>query len=290
MKTKTAATPLETKIDFAVTLRVIKANPNGDPLNGNRPRTTPDGFGEISDVALRRKARNRRMQLVGDILIQPDDSRLDEHGSIRARVDAAKLPESNSEFCRAACEKWFDVRAFGGVFAFAAKEGSDSVSTSVRGPISIQSAITVDPVTLTTTQITKSTNGEDKKKAGSDDNLLSSDRIGKKHRVEHGIYVAFGAINTQLAGITGFTDEDAEAFKDILTSLFENDASAARPAGSMEVINVFWWKHSSLHGDASSSRVHRSLTVASDGTYTLSPILGSDGKVVPLTPEVLHGF
>lgn len=30
---------LSQKIDFAVIIRVKNANPNGDPLNGNRPRT-----------------------------------------------------------------------------------------------------------------------------------------------------------------------------------------------------------------------------------------------------------
>ena len=38
------------KIDFAVLITVNNANPNGDPLDGNRPRTDLDGFGEISDV------------------------------------------------------------------------------------------------------------------------------------------------------------------------------------------------------------------------------------------------
>jgi CRISPR-associated protein Csd2 len=30
-------TTLQQKIDFALVLRVRNANPNGDPLNGNRP-------------------------------------------------------------------------------------------------------------------------------------------------------------------------------------------------------------------------------------------------------------
>ena len=34
---------LENKIDFAVVFSVQNANPNGDPLNGNRPRETYDG-------------------------------------------------------------------------------------------------------------------------------------------------------------------------------------------------------------------------------------------------------
>ncbi|MFQ8582953.1 MAG: type I CRISPR-associated protein Cas7 [Holdemania massiliensis] len=52
---------LTSKIDFAVVFSVKHANPNGDPLNGNRPRTTMDGRGEISDVCLKRKIRNRLM-------------------------------------------------------------------------------------------------------------------------------------------------------------------------------------------------------------------------------------
>src|SRR5271163_1441620 len=42
---------LKNKIDFAVVLGVKHANPNGDPLNGNRPRTNYNGYGEITDVA-----------------------------------------------------------------------------------------------------------------------------------------------------------------------------------------------------------------------------------------------
>lgn len=43
------------KVDFAVIIMVNNANPNGDPLNGNRPRETYDGYGEISDVCIKRK-------------------------------------------------------------------------------------------------------------------------------------------------------------------------------------------------------------------------------------------
>ena len=38
---------LNNKADFAVVFTVTNANPNGDPLNGNRPRETYDGLGEI---------------------------------------------------------------------------------------------------------------------------------------------------------------------------------------------------------------------------------------------------
>ena len=46
---------LKGKIDFTLFLSVENANPNGDPLNGNRPRVNLDGYGEISDVCIKRK-------------------------------------------------------------------------------------------------------------------------------------------------------------------------------------------------------------------------------------------
>ena len=56
--------------------------------------------------------------------------------------------------------------------------------------------------------------------------------MGMKHRVDFGVYVFYGSINTQLAEKTGFTNEDAEKIKEALITLFENDASSARPDGS----------------------------------------------------------
>lgn len=86
--------------------------------------------------------------------------------------------------------------------------------------------------------------------------------MGMKHRVDFGVYVFYGSINTQLAEKTGFTVEDAEKIKQALVTLFENDASSARPEGSMEVHKVYWWEHSSKLGQYSSAKVHRSLHVS----------------------------
>jgi len=57
------------KIDFAVVLSVKNANPNGDPLNGNRPRVNYDGYGELSDVCIKRKIRNRLMEAGQSIFV-----------------------------------------------------------------------------------------------------------------------------------------------------------------------------------------------------------------------------
>ena len=64
---------LQHKIDFAVVLRVKHANPNGDPLNGNRPRTDYNGYGEITDVCIKRKLRDRLVESGHNIFVQSDD-------------------------------------------------------------------------------------------------------------------------------------------------------------------------------------------------------------------------
>lgn len=278
---------LERKIDFAVILSVRNANPNGDPLNGNRPRQNYDGKGEISDVCLKRKIRNRLQDMGASILVQSDDRRQDSHRSIKDRVDGnpdvkkfAVGKEQNSDlFAKAACSAWLDVRSFGQVFAFSGADASKGVSVGVRGPVSIHTAVSVDPIDITSTQITKSVNTETEK----DPNKKGSDTMGMKHRVDFGVYVFYGSMNTQLAEKTGFTYEDAELIRQALITLFENDSSSARPDGSMEVHQVYWWEHPSRLGKYSSAKVHRSLKVErKDGVTEARSIDDYNITVLPL--------
>ena len=284
---------LSNKIDFAVILRVNHANPNGDPLNGNRPRTDYSGLGEISDVCLKRKLRDRLQESGSAIFVQSDDRKKDEYTSLKDRAQKVLGKAfGGSEMAAKACEVWFDVRAFGQLFPYkneskgkGKKQDSDeesegqggSVSIPVRGPVTVQSAFSVAPVDVTSTQITKSVSGE------GDGTKRGSDTMGMKHRVDNAVYVFFGSMNPQLAERTGFSDADAEAIKAQLPRLFENDASSARPEGTMRVLKVFWWKHSSKPGQYSSARVHGTLKVSPDGTYTLENLHG-------LTPEEIDGF
>ncbi|WP_088006004.1 type I-C CRISPR-associated protein Cas7/Csd2 [Indiicoccus explosivorum] len=254
-------TVLDHKIDFAVVLTVRNANPNGDPLNGNRPRQNYDGFGEISDVCIKRKIRNRLQDMGESILVQSDDRRTDGYRSLKDRVDGnEELKElskgknkNNLLFAEKACESWTDVRSFGQVFAFS----GSGVSIGVRGPVSIHTAVSLAPIDISSMQITKSVNSTTT--AGEPDKR-GSDTMGMKHRVDFGVYVCYGSINTQLAEKTGFTTEDAEKIRQSLVTLFENDASSARPEGSIEVNKVYWWEHDSKLGNHSSAKVHRSLT------------------------------
>ena len=249
---------LKNKIDFEVIVAVDHANPNGDPLNGNRPRTTYAGNGEISDVCIKRKIRNRLQDMGENIFVQSNDRCDDGYDSLKKRATSVISDyKSSDEFAEKACQQWIDVRSFGQVFAFKGKEKGEGVSVGVRGPVSIHQAVSIDPVEVCSYQITKSVNGENKDgKEGK-----SSDTMGMKHMIKFGMYEIKGAINVQLATKTGFTDEDAEVVKKCLLTLFENDASSARPDGSMEVVKLYWWKHNCKEGQYSSAKVHRSVKV-----------------------------
>ncbi|MCD8122700.1 MAG: type I-C CRISPR-associated protein Cas7/Csd2 [Clostridiales bacterium] len=279
---------LQNKIDFTLIITATNANPNGDPLDGNRPRTTFEGNGEISDVCIKRKIRNRLQDMGYKIFVQSDDRCDDGYDSLRARAEGNAALKAISKgkntdrekYAKVACQEWIDVRSFGQVFAFK----GDNVSVGVRGPVSIRQATSISPVDVVSMQITKSVNSEGGKEG------KASDTMGMKHRITFGVYVINGSINCQLAEKTGFTDEDADAIKQALLTLFENDSSSARPEGSMEVCRLYWWKHDCKTPKYSSAKVHRSVQIKlKEGVGKASSIEDYDISLMELDetiPEV----
>lgn len=278
---------LKNKIDFVALLSVERANANGDPLNGDRPRTDYSGFGEMSDVCIKRKLRNRMQDMGHKIFVQSNDRCDDGFGSLSERAKSVVKDEKNRDvYAQKACETWMDVRTFGQVFAFSDAKG---VSVGVRGPVSVHQAVSVSPIDIESLQITKSVNGEKSEKGAA----RTSDTMGMKHFVRFGLYLLKGSINVQLAQKTGFTVEDAQVVKECLRTLFVNDASSARPEGSMEVVKLYWFEHNNAIGQYSSAQVHRSVKVRVKDTCN-DPSSADDYEVTleeleGLTPEILDG-
>ncbi|MFD1671221.1 type I-C CRISPR-associated protein Cas7/Csd2 [Agrilactobacillus yilanensis] len=291
---------LEHKIDFSVIIGVKNANPNGDPLDNNRPRINADGLGEISDVAIKRKIRNRWQDMKLPVLIEMQERITDGHMNIRDRIKASeaiqeilaedmkKTPTWRDDFIKAATASWIDVRSFGQVMAFnnKTKDGLDGASIPVRGPVSIQSAFSTEPIQVKEMQITKSINSEPGVVKG-------SDTMGIKNTVPFAVYKFNGSINVEQAQRTGFTEDDAEALKKALTTLFVNDASSARPEGSMAVLKVIWWQHDSRIGQLAPYLVHEATTVNNpEGNTDFSKVevTVNDPEVSGLTYESLSGY
>lgn len=248
------------KVDFAIVITAEKCNPNGDPGELNAPRQDLNGYGEISNVCIKRKIRDRLNEDGENILIKKNEQVTDGLFSVYDRVKAAdELKDAIKrkdplEFLDQACKKWYDVRAFGQVFGFKGLLGNASVS--VRGPVSIGIATSLEPVCVSPINIVKSTN------VMPDCKPLEKDKatMSIKYVIDKGAYVAYGSIFPQLAKKTGFNEEDMEKLKDAMKRLLENDASSSRPSGSMSSV-LFWMEHSGENGVMSSAKVHRALNI-----------------------------
>lgn len=239
---------LNKKIDFIVYFTVENANPNGDPLSGNMPRQDNDLRGIVSDVCLKRKIRNRMQDMGHRIFVQANERVDDTFKSLQARFENQfKKSDKEDDVYREMCETYIDVRSFGQVITF------QNRSIGIRGPVSITMGKSIAPVNATSMQITRSTNG-----MASEEGKRSSDTMGMKHYVDFGVYSFSGSINPYFAEKTGFSEQDMGILKQALHSIFVNDASSARPDGSMEVIKVYWVEHPNKLGIVSSAKV-RSL-------------------------------
>lgn len=262
------------KYDFVAIVKAVNCNPNGDPLNEGRPRTNIQGYGEISSECIKRKIRNRMQDYGMDIFVQSDNRCEDGYSSLRER--AASVPELEKAFkdrdnnlaVEIACKKWQDVRLFGQLFAFAG-----GTSVGVRGAVSICHSQTVAPVSIKDVQITKSTNGEPPKKNAN----RASDTMGCKYIVEKGIYLIKGSINPMTSEKNGVTEEDIDVLKKSLATLFENDESSARPSGSMDVVQVYWFKQDGKDYKPT-AKIFNLVTVDEEGEATVADL--PDGVVM----------
>lgn len=112
--------------------------------------------------------------------------------------------------------------------------------------------------------------------------------MGMKHRVNFALYTVKGSINHQLAEKDWFSVKRHEKIKEALRTLFENDASSARPDGSMEVVKVYGGSIIAV-GQYSSAKVHRLLKIEKktefpksidDYEFTLNSLPGLEVEII----------
>ena len=249
---------MKNKIEIAALISVTAANPNGDPLNGNMPRTLLSGEGIMTDVCLKHKIRNAMVRILGlPVLVRGNDLEEDGHKDIRSRVTAVGGDVA------AAAKTFADVRAFGATLAW------KSTSCAIRGPVSVSHAISLSPIDIMEIQITKSCNSDTKEGGG-----RGSDTMGMKYMVPKAEYLFHVVMSPTLAKYTGFTDEDAENLIKAVALMFEGDASSARPEGSMEISSMLVVRHDNPIGSVSSGKLRKMLTV-SNGKLELPVIEGA---------------
>jgi len=286
MNTDISKSPIKSRVDFVFVFSVDNANPNGDPGYDNRPRMDAyTGHGFVTDVCLKRKIRNRVEMMKEladgyDIWVRSGTYLRESLGNaldtIRKEKDYEELKTDKERAQyekRILCEKFFDIRAFGGVLTSDAgsegEEGQDDTNvkkakkgksekskvSQIRGPVSIQYAKSVAPIIVEDDEITRvcptkfDPNKQDKQT-----------EMGRKKRVPFAVYVAKGSVSARLAEGgkgTGLSVEDINLLKEAMETLFINDESAARPIGSMIMQKGVFFRHSSKKdGD---EPVHKTL-------------------------------
>jgi len=237
------------KYDFMMLFDVENGNPNGDPDAGNMPRTDAEtGIGLVTDVCIKSKIRNYvNICMEGEegynILIKPDKALntkfMEAYEKCGLPTGKKEKSEENVITARSyMCRNYFDVRTFGAVMTT-----GDNICGTVRGPVQITFAKSMDPIyeeEITITRQAKTTEDRQKKDGNTE--------IGNKHIVPYALYKAEGYISAILAQkITGFSEKDLQVLWTAIENMFEHDRSASR--GKMCLRKLIIFKHESPLGN-----------------------------------------
>lgn len=258
---------VENRYDFSLLGDVKMSNPNGDPDNGAKPRMDLDGYGVWSQQSLEYKIRTR-------IENYARYKRLKGYDRFISRGDKT-ISEKLSEFSqfsnldvrrRAICEKYFDVRMFGGMLQ--TKTNSD-VSDEDTGKsskvnlgagilhraVNIENGKSIDPIRVMDMRLTRciATNPDRKKE------LSTGAEMGETSVIPYALYRFNGTIDPVFAAESYFTEDDCALLWKALASCFKHDASFMRP--SINVRKLVIWKHNSKLGNASPDYLQRHLTI-----------------------------
>lgn len=269
---------LKNKYDFMFFFDVKDGNPNGDPDAGNLPRIDAEtGEGLVTDVCIKRKIRNYFQTVSPDragfdifvkekaILNNMIAVMYDEQNDSKSPANPDEAQRFEEKTQAGMCKKYFDIRTFGAVMSTGNKEEIDAAAEEkaesdkgdkkkntagkgkivkkagqVRGPVQLTFSRSVEPVVAQEHAITRMavTNEKDIEKERT---------MGRKFTIPYALYCGYGFVSPQLAGKTGFTEEDLHELWKAMENMFEFDHSAARGLMSLRKLIVF--KHDSALGD-----------------------------------------
>ena len=269
---------IKNRYEFVMFFDVENGNPNGDPDAGNMPRVDSEtSLGIVTDVCIKRKIRNFvdiAMEGVEGykILINPDCSLntkfTDAYKAIDVKTgkNTKKTAEETANAMRFMCANYFDVRTFGAVMS----TGDDPIGI-VRGPVQLNFARSVDPVSAQEVTITRQARTtEERTETGNTE-------IGKKNIIPYGLYRAEGYVSAMLARKTGFSEDDLALLWKAIINMFEHDRSAAR--GKMCLRKLYVFKHSDALGNCPAHILMDKVTAVKNadivyprgfGDYTIS--------------------
>ena len=250
---------IKNRYEFMYYVACTNCNPNGDPDMGNTPRIDPQTMqGYLTDVSTQRRIRNYVQTAYAgedgmEIIIQ-QSTNINRHIARAKREagleDCAKGKEAVYAGRRKACELFYDVRTFGAVMSTGPNAGQD------RGPVQIAFGKSLDPILPLDISITRMATAEkygdntveayiEQEAAESEDKLRT---MGRKQIIPFGLYEVRGFISANLAGETGFDDNDLKVLFEAILNMYEHDHSASK--GEMAVVSpLIIFKHVGTDSD-----------------------------------------
>ena len=250
---------IKNRYEFMYYVACTNCNPNGDPDMGNTPRIDPQTMqGYLTDVSTKRRIRNYVQTAYAgedgmEIIIQ-QSTNINRHIARAKREagfeDCAKGKEAVYAGRRKACELFYDVRTFGAVMSTGPNAGQ------VRGPVQIAFGKSLDPILPLDNSITRMATAEkygdntveayiEQEAAESEDKLRT---MGRKQIIPFGLYEVRGFISANLAGETGFDDNDLKVLFEAILNMYEHDHSASK--GEMAVVSpLIIFKHVGTDSD-----------------------------------------
>jgi CRISPR-associated protein Csd2 len=233
---------LTNTFDFSLLFDVINGNPNGDPDNDNMPRIMPNGYGLCTDTSIKYRVKTYINSLNKDkahILGIRGNSIPVKIGEILKTVKNVK---DDSAVLAAACEEFFDVRAFGAVLNWKNSEKEKGYN-NCNGAVQVFDALSVHPINIcsvgrTCAAIVDSNAKENSKGQGS---------IGPRHFLQYGLFRANGVVKPFHAQRNGFTEDDLQLLWEGFERGFRMSASASK--GQMNLRGLVVFKHVG-NGDA----------------------------------------
>lgn len=228
--------------DFVLLNSCTYSNPNGDPDFDNQPRRNPEtGCGEITNDCLKRKIRDRIIQLAemgeidtekNKIFIQPEiylNAITDQVADMFPATDKKSKVDSVSAV-NYMLNHFYDVRMFGAVLSTGKLKDTNA---HVTGAVQISYGVSEDPIYIRQTKCVR--NAHTTEARGEN----AGGEFATKPVVEFGLYKAFGRYMACQGKKNAVTDEDIALLFETICSMYDNDLSACRNGMCTEKLVVF---------------------------------------------------
>lgn len=191
-------TTLSNRTEILFLYEIENANPNGDPLNENRPRyDSEENRVLVSDVRLKRTIRDYWYEYKGyngtngkDIFVRETTY---QDGDKTYIVDGKRRAKAFQENKQTVLDQCIDVRTFGGVLPL------DKDSITLVGPTQFQMGKSLNKTDIVTEQGTGAFASGDKKGQAT---------FRTEYKVPYAVIGFNGIINEKAAAYSQMTDED----------------------------------------------------------------------------------